>query len=131
MPHKKRAFKNTKPPLFRIFCRQRMGKDAGSQPLTTEHDTKTCFADKKSAVYYIQSQRDHGQIFIIRDRAGGMVNSFVWKHSQNKWGVINREGYFGGFKIGNPHDQSGPAPHQCLLCSRQSSDEVHPCVHAH
>lgn len=113
------------PEIYKIYERQRMGANAATEPLTSETYTKINFPQKKSAVQWIQQQQDHGKIFIIRNRKDEMLESYCWKHDRNIWDTINRSGYFGNFKIGNPTTIACPFCHGTdrLPCKQHK----HPC----
>lgn len=124
MPFKKK-YKTVS--FYVIYQRQRMGIDAQTTNLTNESIVINCkpFLFLKEAVIWIKKQRNHGLIFIIRDQKKQMINSYGWKKNKLEWGVINRDGYFGGYKIGNPDDQNGPSRSQCNECSKPSCSKPH------
>jgi hypothetical protein len=99
---KRKIDKNKKPEIYYIYERRRMNEKAQTHELTKEKYTEQYFSKKQSAIQYIRSCTDFNKIFIIRKRAGDMVNSYSYKNSMKMWTVLNRDGYFGGYKIGNP-----------------------------
>jgi hypothetical protein len=113
------------PDFFKIYKRQRMGKDSQTQELTKETFTNVSFPSEKGAIEWIREQHDHGTIFVIRNRKDEMINSYGWKSSGSIWGVINRTGYFGNYKIGNPNDPNRPSCFQCN-CGGPCKDPNHP-----
>ena len=62
MPFDKKI--KTKPEIYQIYYRQRMGADSKTEPLTQEYSTSATFSSEKSAVEWILQQTDHGKIYI-------------------------------------------------------------------
>lgn len=101
----KNKFKDIKnpPEIYKLSYRKKMGANAATEKLTNEESLNLKFPDKKIAINWIEQNGDHSNVYIIRNRSDEMLESWCWKKESKKWGTINRAGYFGGYKIGNPN----------------------------
>jgi hypothetical protein len=122
MPFDKRIKKV--PDIFKIYNRQRMGANAATEELTKETYININFPSEKGAVDWIKNTKDHGKIFVIRNRKDEMIDSYGWSANKSVWNKINKSGYYGGYKIGKPL----ATPYFICDCFGQCKDPDHPSI---
>lgn len=110
------------PECYTISYRKRMGAEAQTRPLTEEHETDEVgrFNELKNAKLWVSNSGQRDRVYIIRNRKGEQVVSLCWKESAGNWGPINCANYYGGYKIGQPHNNA------CSCCAGPIDQPDHP-----
>jgi hypothetical protein len=120
---------DTRPPVFGVTRRIKMGADAKNQPLSTEEPLSSCpgkpFASEKEAKTWINTNGEGNYIYIIRDRYG-KAHAQLTQRGNGSWVQVNAYGYYNEesgdtFTIGKPRTL-----HPCGCCRKLVCINEHP-----
>lgn len=78
-----------------------------------------CFSTEKYGIDWIKKNGDKLYVYVLRNRKGELLTSYCWKNKRLIWGPINRGGYYGGYRIGNPRQV-------CACGLGRCNDPLHP-----
>jgi hypothetical protein len=83
-----------------VYSRKKMTSNQAKTQKITKEMFVICRKSVKDGLTYIKNCGDIKKVYIIRDQKHKMIKSYSYRN--NAWHPINKGGYYGGYKIGNP-----------------------------